>query len=74
MIGVREAKAALERAEEQAKSAIAQARIDLGRAILRARAQGVRQKDIAAFLNLTREQVRRLQVAAREAEETSKQA
>jgi len=74
MIGVREAKAALERAEEQARSIIAQARIDLGRAILQARAEGVPQKDIAAFLNLTREQVRRLQVAASKAEEASKQA
>lgn len=67
MTGIREAKAALERAEKEAKAIIAAARIDLGHAVLKARADGVPQKDIAKFLDLTREQVRRLQVAAREA-------
>ncbi|MBP2704452.1 hypothetical protein JOL79_11565 [Microbispora sp. RL4-1S] len=75
MTGIREAKAALQQAEQraklQAKAIIDAARIDLGRAILKARSDGIPQKDIAEVLQLTREQVRRLQVAAQKAGDTA---
>ena len=67
MTGIRQAVAALEEAEQQARAIIAAARLDLGHEILKARANSVPQKDIAAELQLTREQVRRLEIAARNA-------
>lgn len=69
MTGIRQAKAALEEAEEQARAIVAAARLQLGREILKARAADVPQKDIAAVLELTREQVRRITKAAAEAEQ-----
>ena len=44
-----------------ARRKVEETRLALGRAIREARAQGVDQVDIAAKLNLTREQVRRYQ-------------
>jgi hypothetical protein len=70
MTGIRQAVAALEDAERQARAIIAAARLDLGREILKAREGDVPQKDIAAELKLTREQVRRLEVAAKQAAES----
>jgi hypothetical protein len=70
MTGIREARAALEAAEKQARELIAAARLRLGQEILKARDNDVPQKDIAAELDLTREQVRRLQVAARHASDS----
>lgn len=67
MTGIRKAVAALEEAEKQARAIIAAARLDLGREIVKARQNNVPQKDIAAELDLTREQVRRLEVAAKQA-------
>lgn len=67
MTGIREARAALEDAEKQARKLVAAARLKLGQEILKARTNDVPQKDIAAELDLTREQVRRLQIAARDA-------
>lgn len=69
MTGIRRAASALEEAKKQARQLIADAQVELGREILAARAGGkVQQKDIADELDLTREQVRRFQVAAREAD------
>jgi len=70
MTGIREARAALEAAEKQARELVAAARLRLGQEILKARDNDVPQKDIAAELDLTREQVRRLQVAARYASDS----
>jgi DNA-binding transcriptional regulator LsrR (DeoR family) len=67
MTGIRTASAALEEAKRRAKELVADAQAQLGREILLARAGGVEQKDIAAELKITREQVRRFQVAARHA-------
>ncbi|TYB69677.1 hypothetical protein FXF51_05820 [Nonomuraea sp. PA05] len=67
MTGIRTANAALEEAKARAKQLIADAQAELGREILLARAGGVEQKDIATELKITREQVRRFQVAARNA-------
>lgn len=67
MTGIRKAVAALDEAERQARAIIAAARLDLGREIVKARQNNVPQKDIAAELKLTREQVRRLEVAAKQA-------
>jgi DNA-directed RNA polymerase specialized sigma subunit len=67
MTGIREARAALEEAERQAKELVAAARLHLGKEILKARTDEVPQKDIAAELELTREQVRRLQKMAADA-------
>lgn len=68
MTGIRHAKTALEDAKTQAKKLIADAQAQLGREILLARNAGkVQQKDVAAELKLTREQIRRFQVAARDA-------
>lgn len=67
MTGIRQARATLEDAEKQARAIVAAARLELGREILKAREAGVPQKDIAEVLDLTREQVRRLQIAARDA-------
>lgn len=67
MTGIRQAKAALRDAEAQAKAIIAAARMELGREILKARAEDIPQKDIAAELELTREQVRRIADAAKHA-------
>jgi DNA-binding Lrp family transcriptional regulator len=72
MTGIRQAQAALESAEKQAREIIAAARIELGREILKARAEEVPQKDIAAELKLTREQVRRITKAAEEAGKSAK--
>jgi DNA-binding Lrp family transcriptional regulator len=68
MSGIRQAVDALEAAEKEARAIIAAARLNLGREILKARAADVPQKDIAAELKLTREQVRRLQKAAEDAD------
>lgn len=69
MTGIRRAKAALAEARKQAKQLIADAQLELGREIVAARSTGkVQQKDVADELQLTREQVRRLEVAAREAD------
>lgn len=62
--GVREAD---EKAKQLAKEIKDAARINLGHAINRARDAGTKQTDIAEELGLNREQVRRLQVAARNA-------
>ncbi|MEV7014082.1 hypothetical protein [Streptosporangium sp. NPDC051022] len=64
MTGIRQAKTALREAEAQARALVAAARLELGREILKAREQDVPQKDIAAELGLTREQVRRIAAAA----------
>jgi hypothetical protein len=68
MTGVRQAKEALKEAEKQARAIVAAARLQLGREILKARAAEVPQKDIAAELDLTREQVRRITKAAEDAD------
>ncbi|MGQ4402554.1 hypothetical protein ACN6K4_003336 [Streptomyces hayashii] len=62
---IREANAKI----EQAKEAERLARLDLGRVIARVRARGVKQSAIAKELSITREQVRRLEDAARKADE-----
>ncbi|MDX3578637.1 hypothetical protein [Streptomyces sp. FL07-04A] len=62
---IREANAKI----EQAKEAERLARLDLGRVIARVRARGVKQSAIAKELGITREQVRRLEDAARKADE-----
>ncbi|MEU8199402.1 hypothetical protein AB0C10_37020 [Microbispora amethystogenes] len=68
MTGIRQARAALAEAEKQAKAIVTAARLELGQEILKARASGaVQQKDIADELELTREQIRRLEVAAEDA-------
>ena len=67
MTGIRQAKAALRDAEEQARRIVAAARVNLGQEIIKARAGDVPQKDIAAELELTREQVRRIEAAAKTA-------
>ncbi|MFC4466677.1 hypothetical protein ACFPH6_19455 [Streptomyces xiangluensis] len=64
---IREANAKI----EQAKEAERLARLDLGRVIARVRARGVKQSAIAKELGITREQVRRLEDAARKADEGS---
>lgn len=61
---IRAAKAEITKAENH----IAALRVDLGRAINRARDAGQPQRAIAEELGLTREQVRRLQVMARNAD------
>ena len=68
MSGINEARAALALAEGAAAYIVETGRLHLGLAILDAREKGVAQKDIAELLGLTREQVRRLTVAAREAD------
>jgi hypothetical protein len=60
MTGIRRVRSALKEVESRA----AALRLELGREIRKARANDAPQKDIAAELNLTREQVRRLQEAA----------
>lgn len=60
MTGIRQVRAALKEAELHATAL----RLELGREIRKARANDAPQKDIAAELKLTREQVRRLQEAA----------
>jgi predicted XRE-type DNA-binding protein len=64
MTGIREARAALEDAEDKARKLVTAARLKLAQEILKARTNDVPQKDIAAELDLTREQVRRLQKMA----------
>ncbi|MBO7938972.1 helix-turn-helix domain-containing protein [Streptomyces antibioticus] len=64
---IREANAKI----EQAKEAERLARLELGRVIARVRARGVRQSAIAKELGITREQVRRLEDAARKADKGS---
>lgn len=54
---------------EQAKEAEKAARLDLGRVIARVRTRGVKQSAIAKELDITREQVRRLEDAAKKADE-----
>ncbi len=71
MTGISEAVSALKRAEDEARAIVAAARLQLGREILKAREAGVPQKDIAGFLELTREQVRRLSKAAKDAASAS---
>ncbi|MGS2645911.1 hypothetical protein [Streptosporangium sp. G12] len=71
MTGIRRAASALEEAKKQARQLIADAQVELGREILAARASEVQQKDIAAELKLTREQIRRFQVAARDADQAA---
>ena len=69
MTGIRRAKAALAEAREKARQLVADAQLELGREIVAARSTGkVQQKDVADELQLTREQVRRLEVAARKAD------
>jgi hypothetical protein len=60
MTGIRRVRSALKETESRA----AALRLELGREIRKARANDAPQKDIAAELKLTREQVRRLQEAA----------
>jgi len=60
MTGIRRVRAALDEVEARA----AELRLELGREIRKARAASAPQKDIAAELKLTREQVRRIQEAA----------
>ncbi|MFI7691733.1 hypothetical protein ACIBQ6_21880 [Nonomuraea sp. NPDC049655] len=60
MTGIRAVRAALDEVEARA----AELRLELGREIRKARAADAPQKDIAAELRLTREQVRRIQEAA----------
>lgn len=62
---IREANARIEQAKEAEKAA----RLDLGRVIARVRARGVKQSDIAKELDITREQVRRLEDAAKKADQ-----
>ncbi|RCV51189.1 helix-turn-helix domain-containing protein [Marinitenerispora sediminis] len=62
---IRAANAEIDKAKEQERLA----RLELGRAIARVRARGVKQSDIAKELGITREQVRRLEDAARKADE-----
>lgn len=69
MTGIRAARAALDDAERRARAIIDAARIELGRQINEARKAGTPQKDIAAELKLTREQVRRISVAAANADD-----
>lgn len=64
---IREANAKI----EQAKEAERLARLELGRVIARVRARGVKQSAIAKELGITREQVRRLEDAARKVDEGS---
>ena len=54
---------------EQAKEAEREARLELGRVIARLRGRGVKQSAIAKELDITREQVRRLEDAAKKADE-----
>lgn len=69
MTGIRRAASALEEAKKQARQLIADAQVELGREILAARAsKEVQQKEIAEDLKMTREQIRRFQVAARDAD------
>jgi len=65
MSGIDEASAFLVEAQAAADNLLALARLRLGAAIQEARDDGTPQKDIADHLGLTREQVRRLTVAAR---------
>lgn len=67
---IRRATAQIEHAEHQKQLA----RLELGRAIIRTRDRGVKQSQIARELGITREQVRRLEQAARDADETGQQA
>lgn len=60
MTGIRRVRAALAEVESRA----AELRLELGREIRKARQSDAPQKDIAAELKLTREQVRRIQEAA----------
>lgn len=62
---IREANARI----EKAKQAERDARLDLGRAIARVRERGVKQSAIAKELDITREQVRRLEDTARKVDE-----
>lgn len=55
------ARKAYEKAQEDARELVRQARIDLGRTIADARRQSITQDAIAEELELTREQVRRFQ-------------
>ncbi|MEO3856146.1 hypothetical protein [Acrocarpospora sp. B8E8] len=65
MTGIRRAQAALDAAKAEARRIVTEAQLELGREILAARATGeVEQKDVAEELAITREQVRRLEVAA----------
>ncbi|MFI7628429.1 hypothetical protein [Microbispora rosea] len=68
MSGIRAAREHLEETEKEAARMVAFSRLYLGLQILEAREAGVPQKDIATLLSLTREQVRRLSVAARDAD------
>jgi hypothetical protein len=73
MTGIRQAVSALEAAKQEARRIIAAARLELGHEIMKARAADVPQKDIAAELELTREQVRRLEDAAKKAGRTAEE-
>ncbi|MBB6556218.1 hypothetical protein [Nonomuraea rubra] len=55
------ARKAYEKAQDDARELVRQARIDLGRTIAEARRQSITQDAIAETLELTREQVRRFQ-------------
>lgn len=61
MADVVTARRAYEQAQVDARSLVERARLNLGKAILDARAQNVSQEAIAKELKLTREQVRRFQ-------------
>lgn len=61
---IREANARIEKAKKDERLA----RLELGRAIARVRARGVKQSAIAKELGITREQVRRLEEAAKDAD------
>lgn len=62
---IREAAARIEKAEAQVR----EERLELGRVIARVRARGGKQADIAKELGLTREQTRRLEDAAKKADQ-----
>lgn len=62
---IREANDRIERAKEDERLA----RLELGRVIGRLRSRGVKQSEIAKELDITREQVRRLEDAAKKADE-----
>lgn len=66
---IRRAQGGVEKANIEAKKIKEGARIELGRAINRARDQGIDQRRIAELLDLTREHVRRLQKTAKAADE-----
>ncbi len=55
------AREAYEKAQQDARTLVERARLDLGRAIRDARRQDISQDAIAKKLGLTREQVRRFQ-------------